>query len=305
MDKLLVSSAPFKKQASYVYIPSLLWILALVPVLVAGIIFSGENSIYTFLLAFGSYVTLEIFYIIATKQPFFINILKAFPTAMIIGMLLPPNVAIQIPILCAVLSFFVKVFFGDDNGMVVNKSAIGIVLMIAIIGIASFNSGFLGTTLGDLLRNGNVPTQTPVELLIGQDINGFIGTTCVGLCLIGGLFLCFCRLVNFRVPIMGLISFAVTIFAVKGTDFILPELCSSGVVFIFFFVATEYFTCPNNGLSGYLYGILLGVVVALFKMYFISLGEYAVLYALITCNLFVAAIDKWRPKYFGEVRKHA
>ena len=117
MDKLLVSSAPFKKQASYVYIPSLLWILALVPVLVAGIIFSGENSIYTFLLAFGSYVTLEIFYIIATKQPFFINILKAFPTAMIIGMLLPPNVAIQIPILCAVLSFFVKVFFGDDNGI--------------------------------------------------------------------------------------------------------------------------------------------------------------------------------------------
>jgi len=302
MNKLNVSFAPFKRQPNFIYIGSLLWIFALLPACVCGLLFLDVDAIITFAAAILTYLVLESVYILILKQPFMVCFLRAIPYGLILGMLMPPHVSIYVPILCAVFAFLVKVFFGDDNGVIVNKIAVGVVIALTVIGYTVFNAGMISATPAEALRGGELPAQALVDLFLGNKISGFIGSACILCILFGGLLLMISRQVNFRVPLMSVIFFSLVVLIVEGYEFILPELMSGAVLFVFFFMATDYFTCPNNGIGGYMYGIVLGAVSALFKIKFVFLGEYTILFALLICNLFVAMFDKFQPKYFGEVR---
>lgn len=302
MNNLKVSLAPFKQKPSFLYSNSLIWILALFPALICGLLLSKTKAITTFCAGFLSYFIFEAIYILLTKQNFKINLVRTIVTAMLIGMLMPPYVPVYMPILCSVFSIMLKIFFGDDNGIIVNKVAFGVVLFITIFGNSIVLNGFAGNTPNQILRNESLLDIELLDLLLGNNINGFIGTTAIICIIFGGLLLIFTKQVNFRVPVMSIISFCLMCLILNGYKNILPELLSGGVLFTLFFLATDYFTCPNNGISGYIYGMFLGILVCLFKLKFDFLGEYAPLFALIISNLFVPIVDGFTPRYFGEVR---
>jgi len=302
MNRLNVSLAPFKRQPNFMYTGSLMWILALLPACVCGLLFLDMNALITFAAVFLTYMILESTYILILKQPFMVCFLRGLPYGLIIGMIMPPYVSMYVPILCAIFAFVVKVFLGDDNGLIVNKVAIGVVIALTIIGYAVFNNGMVAVTPSEVLRGGELPTQSIVDLLLGNKIAGFIGTSVILCILFGGILLMVSRQVNFRVPLTSIVAFALMVLVIEGYEYILPELMSGAVLFVFFFMATDYYTCPNNGIGGYIYGLLLGVITAYFKIKFVFLGEYTALFALLISNLFVAMLDKFQPKYFGEVR---
>lgn len=66
-----------------------------------------------------------------------------------------------------------------------------------------------------------------------------------------------------------------------------------------FFMATDYVTSPITGKGKVLYGILLGIVTGVFRV-FASSAE-GVSYAIIFCNLIVPLIDRVTiPRCFGK-----
>ena len=71
-----------------------------------------------------------------------------------------------------------------------------------------------------------------------------------------------------------------------------------------FFMATDYTTSPITNNGKLLYGLLLGLLTALFRV-FGKAGE-SVSFVIIICNLLVPLIEKITlPRAFGERRRRA
>ena len=69
-----------------------------------------------------------------------------------------------------------------------------------------------------------------------------------------------------------------------------------------FFMATDYVTRPITKKGQYLFGILLGILTGIFRIF--GGSAEGVSYAIIICNLLVPLIDRIvRPRFFGKGAK--
>jgi Na+-translocating ferredoxin:NAD+ oxidoreductase RnfD subunit len=69
-------------------------------------------------------------------------------------------------------------------------------------------------------------------------------------------------------------------------------------------MATDYVTSPITGKGRIIFGICLGLLTAIFRVY--GGSAEGVSYAIIFCNLLVPIIDRISiPKAFGREKKHA
>ena len=97
-----------------------------------------------------------------------------------------------------------------------------------------------------------------------------------------------------------------TVFGGHGVDvsFISAHLAGSGLMLGAFFMATDYATRPITKNGQYIYGILLGVLTGIFRLY--GPGAEGVSYAIIIGNLLVPLIEKISlPKAFGKGGENA
>ena len=102
---------------------------------------------------------------------------------------------------------------------------------------------------------------------------------------------------------MYLLSFVtfISIFGGHGVDvsYIAANLAGGGLMLGAFFMATDYATRPITKKGQYLYGILLGVLTGIFRLF--GPGAEGVSYAIIIGNLLVPLIEKITlPKAFGK-----
>ena len=102
---------------------------------------------------------------------------------------------------------------------------------------------------------------------------------------------------------MYLVAFSifVLIFGGHGLDpaYLCAELAGGGLMLGAFFMATDYVTRPITKRGQYLYGILLGLLTGIFRIY--GPGAEGVSYAIIIGNLLVPLIEKISlPKSFGK-----
>ena len=87
----------------------------------------------------------------------------------------------------------------------------------------------------------------------------------------------------------------------KGFDvnYLLTHLCGGGLMLGAWFMATDYVTRPITKKGQYLYGVLLGVLTGIFRIY--GPSAEGVSYAIILGNLLVPLIEKiTMPKAFGK-----
>jgi Na+-translocating ferredoxin:NAD+ oxidoreductase RnfD subunit len=104
------------------------------------------------------------------------------------------------------------------------------------------------------------------------------------------------------IPILTFLVFAL-IFSGKGFDseYLLGQVFVGGLLLGAFFMATDYVTSPASQKGQIVFGIFLGVLTGIFRLF----GESAegVSYAIIFCNLLVPLIEKATvPKFFGKER---
>ena len=117
-------------------------------------------------------------------------------------------------------------------------------------------------------------------------------------------------MIDLRIPGSYLITFVVflLIFSGKGFDvnYIAAQLCGGGLMLGAFFMATDYVTSPITPSGKIIYGILLGILTGLFRLF--GANAEGVSFAIILGNLLVPIIEKHTiPKAFGvkkEGKKH-
>jgi electron transport complex protein RnfD/electron transport complex protein RnfC len=69
-----------------------------------------------------------------------------------------------------------------------------------------------------------------------------------------------------------------------------------------FFMATDYVTSPITNVGKYIYGIVLGLLTGIFRIF--GSGAEGVSYAIIIGNLLVPLIERWTlPRAFGIPKK--
>ena len=122
--------------------------------------------------------------------------------------------------------------------------------------------------------------------------------------LIGAAYLLIKKVITIRIPAAYLITFAVFVFVFGQHDlmYVLAHLCGGGIIFGAFFMATDYVTSPITPKGQILFGILLGVLTGLFRLF--GGSAEGVSYAIIISNILVPLIEKITlPKAFGKEGK--
>lgn len=282
-------------------------IVALLPAAIFGIYNFGINALVTILITVLSCVIFEAACQSLMEKRVTIMDLSAVVTGLLLAMNLPPDMPLWLPVLGSFFAIVVvKQLFGGLGQNFMNP-ALGARCFLLI----SF-TGRMTTFTYDA-----VTTATPLaELKAGESVDvlsmflgttaGTIGETSAVALIIGGVFLLVRRIINYRIPVFYIGSFALFILIYslasgRGFDiaFLLAHLCGGGLMLGAFFMATDYVTSPITPNGKIVFGILLGLLTFLFRIF--GGSAEGVSYAIILGNLLVPLIERITvPKAFGK-----
>ena len=112
--------------------------------------------------------------------------------------------------------------------------------------------------------------------------------------LIGAAYLLILKIIDWKIPVCYLATFAifVLLFGGRGFDvtYLAAELCGGGLLLGAFFMATDYVTSPITPRGKIVFGILLGLLTGIFRVF--GASAEGVSYAIIICNLLVPLIER-------------
>ena len=279
-------------------------IIALLPATIFGVYTFGVPALFVFLITTASAVLTEYIYQKLMKKRVTIGDFSAALTGLLLALNLPAEAPWWICVLGSVFAILiVKQVFGGLGQNFMNP-ALGArcFLLISFTGrMTSFvYDGVTGATPLALLKYGE--SVKLMDMLIGNEA-GTIGETSVIAILIGAMFLIAMGIIDLRIPGTYLASFVVFIvlFGGHGLDltYITAHLCGGGLMLGAWFMATDYVTSPITKSGQIIYGICLGVLTGLFRLF--GGSAEGVSYAIIFSNLLVPLIEKITlPKPFGK-----
>ena len=266
---------------------------ALLPATLIGIFVHGFHAFLVVLFAVAAAVVTEYFFDRLCRKGDTWKDGSAVVTGLTLALTLSPYVPLYIPILGSFFAIFVvKCCFGG-----LGKNFINPALAARCFLLISFGSAMTVYSVDA------VSSATPMALLMtGRAVNiskmflgnanGVIGSSIIAL-LIGGLFLWSMEIIRGEICFSILISFSVFmgLFGGQGFDprFLLAHLCGGGVILSAFFMASDYATSPVSRLGQIVYGVLIGVLGALFRLRSGAADSFS--YSVIIGNLFVPLID--------------
>ena len=141
-----------------------------------------------------------------------------------------------------------------------------------------------------------------MDMMFGN-ISGTIGETSVIAIMVGAMFLLLMGVIELEIPAAYLVSFVafIVIFGGHGFDaqYITAHLCGGGLMLGAWFMATDYVTSPITPTGKIIYGVCIGLLTGLFRLF--GGSSEGVSYAIIISNLLVPLIEKITlPKPFGK-----
>lgn len=304
-EKLNVSSSPHirdKVTTSNI----MMWVvIALLPATFFGIYnFRHENAWLLVVVTTGTAVLTEYVYEKLMHKPITIKDFSAAVTGLLLALNLPPTLPLWLGALGAVFAILVvKQLFGGLGQNFMNPAlAARCFLLISFTGRMTYfvQDGVTGPTpLADLKAGEAVDTMS---MLLGN-IRGTIGETSVIAIMIGAMLLILLGIIDLRIPGTYILTFVVFIgiFGGHGFDpqYITAHLCGGGLMLGAWFMATDYVTSPITPRGQILFGVCLGILTGLFRLF--GGSAEGVSYAIIICNLLVPLIEKVTlPKPFGK-----
>ena len=159
------------------------------------------------------------------------------------------------------------------------------------------------TPLAALKQNGFTDSSVSVLHMFIGDIQGTIGETSALAILIGAAFLLILKVIDWRIPCTYIGSFAifVILFGGHGADgyYLLEQLLGGGLMLGAWFMATDYVTTPITKRGQLVYGVILGCLTGLFRIF--GASAEGVSYAIIFGNLLIPVIERLTvPTAFGK-----
>ena len=280
-------------------------IIALMPATGFGIYNFGPRVISVLLVTIASTVLTEYLYGLYRKKTTVTDL-----SAVVTGLLLALNLPVTIPLWMAALGgvfaiLVVKMLFGGLGQNFMNPALAARCFLL--ISFPKAMSGFecdayTGATPLTALKEGG--TVNVMDMVIGRTA-GTIGETSVIALVIGACLLILFGVIDLRIPGSYIVTFIlfVGIFGKRGFDpaYLSAQLAGGGLMLGAFFMATDYVTRTITVKGQYVYGIFLGLMTGIFRMY--GPGAEGVSYAIILGNLLVPLIEKvTKPTAFGYER---
>lgn len=297
----------------------MLWvIIALLPATFFGIYnFRDTHAWLLTIVTTAAAVLTEYIYEKLMHKKITIKDFSAAVTGLLLALNLPPTAPIWLGIIGSVFAILVvKQLFGGLGQNFMNP-ALGArcFLLISFTGrMTSFvYDGVSGATPLATIRanieagNAALDGVNSMDMLIGN-IAGTIGETSVIAIVIGAIILILKGIIDLRIPGTYIVTFALFIGIFGGfvdgigffnVQYMTAELCGGGLMLGAWFMATDYVTSPITKKGQIVYGILLGCLTGLFRLF--GGSAEGVSYAIIFSNLLVPLIERVTlPKPFGK-----
>jgi electron transport complex protein RnfD len=238
------------------------------------------------------------------------NITAPAVSAIIFAMLVPSKLPIYAVIVGAAFGIIVaKMLFGGLGSNIFNVAAAGRIF-IALAITSMFDGTYVGVDLVagatalTTLRSGLgfpgvLNSYTLSELFFGF-IPGAMGEISSAAILIGAAYLIIRKSADYRVMLSTALTFTILmlfagikLYPDMTLEYVLFQLFSGGLMFGMVFMVTDPVTSPVTRPGRWLYGLLVGVVIVLIRLF----GAYpeGVAFAVLFANMFVPLIDypKW------------
>lgn len=280
-------------------------IIALLPAAGFGIYNFGPRAIAVILVTIASTVLTEFLFGLYRKKMTITDL-----SAVVTGLLLALNLPVTIPLWMAALGgvfaiLVVKMLFGGLGQNFMNPAlAARCFLLISFpTAMTAFDcDAYTGATPLAILKEGG--QVNVMDMVIGRTA-GTIGETSVIALVIGACILILLGVIDLRIPgsyIVTFVVFLVVVDLAKGQwispAYLTAQLAGGGLMLGAFFMATDYVTRPITVRGQYLFGIFLGLMTGVFRVF--GSGAEGVSYAIILGNLLVPLIERiTKPTAFG------
>lgn len=309
-NKLKMSSSPHIRSKVTSSNIMLYVTIALLPASAFGVWNFGLSALVMLVCTTASSVLTEYIYEKLMHKKITVNDFSAVVTGLLLGLNMPPTAPWWMGVLGGIFAILiVKQLFGGLGQNIMNP-ALGARCFLLISFTSQMTTfvydGVTGPTPLAQLKSGEMVDS--MSMLIGR-IPGTIGETSVIAVVAGAIFLILMGIIDLRIPGTYIATFVVFIgifgqFANPEVGFFDPQyitahLCGGGLMLGAWFMATDYVTSPITKRGQIVYGMLLGILTGLFRLF--GGSAEGVSYAIIISNLLVPLIERVTlPKPFGK-----
>jgi len=287
-------------------------IAALLPSAAAAVIFFGVEQLIVLFTAIIFAALSESLVRLIRKQNNSIWEGSGILTGLLLGLTLPPGFSVTGTAIGAVVAVIIgKEVFGGLGNNIFNPALVGRAFLQA-----AFPTQMTSWTTPNLASD-SITQATPLAFfkyghqtfgdlnsLFAGNINGSLGETSAIAILIGGLFLLFAGVINWRIPFSILASaflFSGVLFFVNPSGYLPPinHILSGGLLFGAFFMATDWVTSPITGKGMLVYGTGIGLLVITIRTW--GGPPEGVMYVILLMNAVTPLINRFtRPRFFGD-----
>lgn len=305
-------AAPFARDPLDVKRFMTMVIVALLPCLLASFYFFGWRMVAMIVVSYAAGGAVEVIFAVIRKE----DINEGFlVTGMLFPLILPPTLPLWMIAVGVAFGVLVgKELFGGTGRNVFNPAIVGrCFLALAYPAAMSGNWTTAGTgSVGRMLQYVSassvdaVSSATPLvlakqgtlvnlwQMFVGN-ISGSLGETSALAIILGGVFLLFTRVANWRtvVSILGSVVVIAAIFHHNNSERFAPalwHLFAGGLLFGAFFMATDPVTSPVTNTGKYIYGAVIGIVTFLIRN-FTGYVE-GVMFAILLGNIIAPILDE-------------
>ncbi len=329
MNKLVVSPSPHAYTSESV--PKLMYgvVISLLPALAVSVWFFGIGMIVVTSVSVASCILFEYLiqrYVIQTKPTHLDG--SALLTGLLLAFCLPANLPFWMVMIGALAAVGIgKMTFGGLGNNIFNPALVGRVFLFISFPVAmtawpepgqwmQYTDAVTGATPLGILKEGlafktvgEIMPEVPsfLHLLTGK-MMGSAGEVSALALLAGMVYMMYRKIITWHIPV----SILLTVFVFTGVLWLanpdrfadpLFHLLTGGLMLGGIYMATDYVTSPMTGKGMIIYGVGIGVVTVLIRVF----GAYpeGVQFAILIFNGFTPLINKFvKPGRFGkEVRR--
>jgi Na+-translocating ferredoxin:NAD+ oxidoreductase subunit D len=314
-SRFLVSSSPHIRSGESTKRIMMDVTIALLPALFAGIWFFGLRALLLTIVAVAFAVASEIAMQKIMKRPVTAGDFSAVVTGLLIAFNVPPTLPLWMVAIGSIFAIvIVKQCFGGVGHNFVNPALAARAVLLASwpVDMTSWvqpgvdvvtTATPLAIIKGTEAVNQALPSL--MDLFIGN-VGGCIGETSALALLIGGLYLLYRRVINYRIPVVYISTVGVLAFVFSGFNlsYVPFHILAGGLLLGAIFMATDYSSSPMTAKGQVIFAIGCGLLTAVIRFY----GGYpeGVSYSILLMNITTPLIDRFTlPRKFGGVKKSA
>ncbi len=303
-DMMRVSSNPHIRSKVSTDKIMLMVIIALLPATGFGIYNFGIRALFHVLITIASCVLSELVFELIVKKKLTVGDMSAVVTGLLLALNLPVSAPLWIGIIGGAFAIIVvKMMFGGLGQNFMNPALAARCFLL--ISFPSLMTDFTcdaysgATPLASLKAGESVNVY---NMIIGKTA-GTIGETSMVAIVLGAVLLMLIGIIDIKIPGSYILTFVIFIglFGGHGFDpyYLSAHLAGGGLMLGAFFMATDYVTRPVTRAGQVIFGIILGLLTGIFRVF--GASAEGVSYAIIIGNLLVPLITRYSsPKPFGK-----